>query len=152
MPYIIGIMNSAPDSSIETILERMRAGGGRITKKRIRIVEVLMQFEHPASADEIRQKAGLPETDLVTVYRNLEALQSIGVIQRIPLENGTQLFELTAPGEHYHHLICRECHQAERLDLCIGKEVLGRAKAHGYSQITHVMEVYGVCKDCDSHS
>ncbi|MFT6236389.1 MAG: Fe2+ or Zn2+ uptake regulation protein, partial [Lentimonas sp.] len=102
-------MNSAPDSSIETILERMRAGGGRITKKRIRIVEVLMQFEHPASADEIRQKAGLPETDLVTVYRNLEALQSIGVIQRIPLENGTQLFELTAPGEHYHHLICREC-------------------------------------------
>ncbi|CAA6679817.1 MULTISPECIES: Fur family transcriptional regulator [unclassified Lentimonas] len=145
-------MNPTPDSSIETILERMRADGGRITKKRIRIVEALTQFDRPASAEEIRQSAQLPETDLVTVYRNLDALRNIGVIQRIPLENGTQLFELTAPGEHYHHLICRECHQAERLDLCVGKEVLGRAKAHGYSQITHVMEVYGVCKDCDSQS
>lgn len=144
-------MDSAPDSLIENILERMRTEGGRITKKRIRIVEALAQFDHPASADEIRQSAGLPETDLVTVYRNLEALQRVEVIQRIPLENGTQLFELTAPGEHYHHLICRECHQAKRLDLCVGKEVLGRAKKHGFSQISHVMEVYGVCKDCDDH-
>lgn len=151
-PSSIVTMNSAPDSLIETILERMRAEGGRITQKRIRIVRALTQFDHPASADKIRQSAGLAETDLVTVYRNLEALHGIGAVQRIPLENGTQLFELTAPGEHYHHLICRECHQAERLDLCVGKEVLGRAKAHGYSQITHVMEVYGVCKDCDNHS
>jgi Fe2+ or Zn2+ uptake regulation protein len=146
------MMDPATDSLIETILERMRAEGGRITKKRIRIVAALTEFEHPASAEEVRLSAGLPETDLVTVYRNLEALHNIGVIQRIPLENGTQLFELTAPGEHYHHLICRECHQAERLNLCVGKEVLDRAKAHGYSRITHIMEVYGVCKNCDDHN
>lgn len=147
----LSTMKSDPDSLMETILERMRAEGGRITKKRVRIVEALMQFDHPASAEEIRKSAELPETDLVTVYRNLEALHSVGVIQHIPLENGTQLFELTAPGEHYHHLICRECHQTERLDLCVGEEVLGRAKEHGYSQINHVMEVYGVCKDCTDH-
>ena len=49
----------------------------------------------------------MPATDLVTVYRDLDAFEAIHALQRIPLENGTQLFELTAPGEHYHHLICR---------------------------------------------
>lgn len=109
-----------------------------------------MDLERPASAEEIRLKAQLPATNLVTVYRNLEALSAMGVLQRIPLENGTQLFELTSQGEHYHHLICRECHQAERLDVCMGKELTKMAKAQGYSKVNHIMEVYGVCKECDS--
>ena len=48
------------------------------------------------------------------MHRNIDAFESLGVLQRILLENGTQLFELTAPDEHYHHLICRECHKTER--------------------------------------
>jgi Fe2+ or Zn2+ uptake regulation protein len=142
-------MTQPRSSQFETILERMREGGGRITQKRVRIVEALMEFDHPASAEEIRSQAGLPGSDIVTVYRNLDALDAAGVLQRIPLENGTQLFELTAPGEHYHHVICRQCHKAERLNLCVGKEVMGTAKAHGFTQVTHVMEVYGLCEDCD---
>jgi Fe2+ or Zn2+ uptake regulation protein len=145
-------MTDESDSLFATILERLRSGGGRITKKRMRIVEALMIMKHPASAEEVRVQAGLPETDLVTVYRNLDALNTAGMLQRVPLENGTQLFELTAPGEHYHHLICRKCHSAQRLDLCIGSAVNSQAKAYGYSDVSHIMEVYGVCKDCDSQS
>ena len=74
------------------------------------------------------------------------------MLQRVPLENGTQLFELTAPNEHYHHLICRECHKTERLDLCVSKVVIGQAEAHGYTQIAHLMEVYGVCGQCEGSS
>ena len=68
------------------------------------------------------------------------------------LENGTQLFELTAPDEHYHHLICRECHKTERLDLCVNSTVFNQAKKHGYTQIAHLMEVYGVCEDCEDNA
>lgn len=119
-----------------------------MTKKRERILGALLTFEKPATAEEIRERAELPPTDLVTVYRNLEAFESIHALQRIPLENGTQLFELTAPGEHYHHLICRECHKAERLDVCVGKEAADQAKAKGFTEIAHVLEVYGVCEEC----
>jgi Fe2+ or Zn2+ uptake regulation protein len=132
----------------DIVLERLRAEGGRMTKKRERILDALLSFDHPASAEEIRGRAELPGSDLVTVYRNLDAFDTVGVLQRIPLENGTQLFELTAPGEHFHHLICRECHRAERIDLCVGTEAMRKAKAKGYSQIAHIMEVYGVCEDC----
>ena len=119
-----------------------------MTKKRELVLGALFTMDRPASAEEIRERAELPSSDLVTVYRNLETFESLGVLQRVPLENGTQLYELTAPDEHYHHLICRECHKAERLDVCVSREVVNKAKAHGYSKIAHVMEVYGLCEEC----
>ncbi|MGZ0656699.1 Fur family transcriptional regulator [Coraliomargarita sp. W4R53] len=133
---------------LDIVLERLKASGGRMTKKRECVLGALLSMDRPASAEEIRERAELPATDLVTVYRNLETFEKLGVLQRVPLENGTHLFELTAPDEHFHHLICRECHKAERLDVCVGQEVAKKAKAHGYSKIAHMMEVYGLCDEC----
>ncbi len=136
----------------DTVIGRLKTGGGRMTKKRKVLLNALLTFDRPASAEEIRERADLNQSDLVTVYRNLETFENIGMLQRVPLENGTQLFELTAPNEHYHHLICRECHKAERLDLCVSKAVIGQAEAHGYTQIAHIMEVYGLCGKCEGIS
>jgi Fe2+ or Zn2+ uptake regulation protein len=135
-------------STLPEILDALKASGARLTKKRQRILDALLSLDRPATAEEIRERAELRPTDLVTVYRNLEAFESIHALQRIPLENGTHLFELTAPGEHYHHLICRSCHKAERLDACIGHQLEDKAKAKGFSQIAHVLEVYGLCRGC----
>lgn len=143
-----------PDTStqlLDIIISRLKASGGRMTKKRELVLGALFTMDRPASAEEIRERAELPGSDLVTVYRNLETFEQLGVLQRVPLENGKQLFELTAPDEHYHHLICRECHKTERLDVCVSKEVVNKAKSHGYSQIAHVMEVYGLCQDCSTN-
>lgn len=137
-------------SILNDILDRLRASGARMTKKRERILGALLTFDRPASAEEIRERAELPPTDLVTVYRNLETFESVHSLQRIPLENGTQLFELTAPDEHYHHLICRQCHKAERLGICVGSEVVEKAKGRGFREIAHILEVYGVCNECES--
>lgn len=140
-----------PDTTgqlLEIVIERLKASGGRMTKKRELVLGALLTMDRPASAEQIRERADLPASDLVTVYRNLETFEQLGVLQRVPLENGTQLFELTAPDEHYHHLICRECHKAERLDVCVSHDVVKKARSHGYSQIAHVMEVYGVCDEC----
>lgn len=143
-------MRHTSSELFDIVVERLKANGGRMTKKREQILGALLTFDRPASADEIRERAELAESDLVTVYRNLETFEELSVMQRILLENGTQLFELTAPGEHYHHLICRECHKAERLDVCVSNEVIKKAKAYGFTQIAHLMEVYGVCEDCAS--
>lgn len=119
-----------------------------MTKKRERIIGSLLTMDRPASAEEIRKRAGLNESDLVTVYRNLDTFESSGILQRIPLENGTHLFELVAPDEHFHHIICRECHRAQRLDICLGEEFNQNAKSFGYSHIEHVLEIYGLCSKC----
>ena len=133
---------------LDIVLRRLRENGGRMTKKREQVLGAMLTFDRLASADEIRERAELPPSDLVTIYRNIETFEGLGILQRILLENGTQLFELTAPGEHFHHLICRECRKTERLDLCLSHEVIDKAKAHGFSQIAHLMEIYGVCREC----
>ncbi|MEM0966974.1 MAG: transcriptional repressor [Verrucomicrobiota bacterium] len=133
---------------LDTVVKRLKASGGRMTKKREQVLTVLLSTDRPVSAEEIRERARLVASDLVTVYRCLEAFENLRVLQRVPLENGTHLFELTGPDEHFHHLICRECHRAERLDVCVSQEVLRKARTKGYSKIAHVMEVYGLCSDC----
>jgi Fe2+ or Zn2+ uptake regulation protein len=144
--HLIGMVSSS--IILTQITEALKQSGARMTKKRAQILSAMGACNRPVTAEEIRKLAGLPRSDLVTVYRNLEAFEAIHALQRIPLESGTQLFELTAPGEHYHHLICRVCHRAERLDLCIGSDVEDRASAQGYTGITHLLEVYGVCEAC----
>jgi len=133
---------------LQRILETIETGPLRMTVKRERLLGALVAMDRPVSATALRDKAGLPESDLVTVYRTLEAFEGIGIIQRIPLEESGCLFELTEPNDHYHHFVCRECHRTERLDLCLAEELEDRAEKLGFSQVSHLMEVYGLCKDC----
>ena len=68
-----------------TAIDRLKASGGRMTKKREVLLGALLTFDRPASAEEIRERAGLAQSDLVTVYRNLETFENIGMLQRVLL-------------------------------------------------------------------
>ncbi len=133
---------------LRAVSDRLRERGLRMTKSRERVIATLILADRPLSAEDIRQKGAFLPSDLVTIYRNTEALEEAGVLQRILLENGTQLFEITAPDEHYHHLICRCCHRTERLDVCIGHSVEEEAEAKGFIISSHHLEVYGLCETC----
>lgn len=120
-----------------------------MTRKRECILNTLFTLDRPVSAEELRVRAELPKSDLVTVYRTIDAFLGIGIIQGIPLESGVTIYELTEPGDHHHHFVCRECHKTERLDLCLAEELENKARTLGFSDISHVMEVYGCCEDCN---
>ncbi|MEM9444719.1 MAG: Fur family transcriptional regulator [Verrucomicrobiota bacterium] len=133
---------------LQCILQSIEQSSLRMTRKRERLLGVLLAMDRPVSAAALRDRAGLPESDLVTVYRTLEAFEGIGIIQRIPLEESGCLFELADPDDHHHHFVCRECHKTERLDLSLAKELEERAQKLGFSEVTHLMEVYGLCEEC----
>lgn len=135
---------------LQRVLKCVEDSPLRMTRKRKRIIETLACLDRPVTAPELRLRAELSENDLVTVYRNLESLEEIGVIQKIQLENGGHIFELIEPHDHHHHFVCRECHKTSRLDVCFDKELKKQAEALGFSDISHVMGVYGVCNDCHS--
>ena len=134
--------------SIEHILSCLQRSPLRMTRKRERLLGALLTFDRPVSATELCERAGLVESDLVTVYRTIEAFAGIGIIQGIPLESGGTIYELTEPNDHHHHFVCRQCHKTERLDLCFAEELEKQAAQIGFSDIRHVMEVYGRCGDC----
>jgi len=134
--------------TMQTVSERLKNRGLRMTRSRERVIDTLLAADRPLSADDIRQRGDFLPSDLVTIYRNTEALEAAGVLQRILMENGTQLFEITAPDEHYHHLICRDCHRTERLDVCLDHAVEAEARAKGFTIGSHHLEVYGFCESC----
>jgi Fe2+ or Zn2+ uptake regulation protein len=143
-------MRQSPPNLLKEVTERIRESPLRMTRKRERIIGALLTFDRPAAATEVRDRAGLPDSDLVTVYRTMEAFEGVGVIQSIPLENGTHLFELTRPGDHHHHFVCRCCHRTERFDRCLKEELEEEAESLGFTAISHVMEVYGLCSECSA--
>jgi Fe2+ or Zn2+ uptake regulation protein len=141
-------MHSESKSDLTTqTLEALANTSLRVTQPRRRLIELMASATHPLSAEELYQASEM-QLDLVTIYRNMSVFVEYGVVQLIQLENGKQLFELTPQGDHFHHIVCRKCHHTERLELCFGAELERYATGKGYSSVNHVIEVYGLCKNC----
>lgn len=132
----------------EKIVARLKQEGLRMTKPREKILDVLQSTSVPLSAEDIQRD--IDSIDLVTVYRNVETFLHLGVVHRIILEGGKQVFQIESHSHHHHHIICRECHKAECLDFCAASKIEKQAKALGFTQLTHVFEVYGLCTECQN--
>lgn len=135
--------------SIEEPLATLKAKGLRVTEPRKAILHVLAEVSRPLSAEDIHQYVNKSHNcDLATVYRNMEACSEAGILQKCMLENGKILYELIGEEDHHHHIICRMCEKTQRIDFCLGDEMESYGKKLGFSEVGHVLELYGVCGDC----
>ena len=136
------------ESLVERTLLQLSAAGLRITKQRKAHLSILAEADNPLSADETHAQLAKGTCDLVTVYRSLEQFEKIGLLQLGVRENGTKVYCLSHGHDHHHHLTCRSCGRTERVDLCMGDELEKVGKSYGFTDMTHVMEVFGTCPDC----
>ena len=136
------------ESLVERGLLQLSEAGLRITKQRKALLSTLAEADNPLSADETHAQLAKGTCDLVTVYRSLEQFEKIGVLQLGVRENGTKVYCLSHGHDHHHHLTCRSCGRTERVDLCMGDELEKVGKSYGFTDMTHVMEVFGTCPDC----
>lgn len=137
---------------IAEALARMKEKALRITSPRLTMLQILAESKTPLSAEQIHALAGDGNLDLVTVYRSLGALDEAGVVQRHPLERGRSLYALVSQGHHHHHVICRRCGNIERLPGCDTSRLEAAARNKGYADLTHIMEIYGICPACSAQS
>ncbi len=133
---------------VEQALGRLRAGGLRVTEARRALLRALAGSRVPLPVDEIHRRSGRGKADRVTIYRSLEAFEQAGIVRRHPLEKGRSLYALETPGHHHHHLVCRACGAIERLEACDAAAVEAGARARGFTQLSHVLEVHGLCPRC----
>ena len=130
-------------------LSSLKALGHRLTAPRKAILEVMAAESRPLSAEDIHQFAERQiACDLATVYRNMDVSVEAGIVQKCMLENGKVLFELIGEHDHYHHIICRKCERTERIDLCLGEEMELVATSLGFTEVDHVLELFGICEAC----
>lgn len=129
-------------------LEQMSRARLRVTEARRAMLRALSLAKVPLSADDIHRRVGARRADRVTVYRSLQAFESAGIVQRHPIEKDRSLYALTVAGHHHHHLVCRGCGAIERLGGCDAEAIESAASARGYTRLSHVLEIHGLCPRC----
>lgn len=125
--------------------------GQRATRQRAAVAALLDTVEGFRSAQELHTllRARGDHVGLTTVYRTLTALAEAGEVDSILREDGEAVYRRCEEAEHHHHLVCRSCGRTVEVD---GPEVerwaRTVAKANGYTDVSHTLEIFGRCADC----
>ncbi len=86
---------------------------------------------------------------LATVYRNLAQLAEAGEADSLQSPEGENLFRSCSTKGHHHHLICRICGDTRELEARVVEDWTSSVGAeHGFSEIEHVVDLFGVCAEC----
>jgi len=122
----------------------------RVTKPRVALVEGLLKQNGPVSIERIHQEVGVDSCDLVTIYRCLAAFEDLGLVRRSYLHNGTCLYEQTFDAARNYHIVCKTCGKTDKVEYTITGDVEQKLKDKGYDQVSHVLEFFGLCPECQS--
>jgi Fur family transcriptional regulator, ferric uptake regulator len=139
-----------PDAkeSLTEALETLREHGFRITRPRKSILEVLMHKGGPATIEDIHLGLERGLCDLATVYRCLATFEKLGLVRRCHFHDGTSLYEIDMGPDHHHHIVCTSCKKVEPLDFCVVEGLERLIRERGYTDVSHMLEFFGVCKEC----
>jgi Fur family ferric uptake transcriptional regulator len=136
--------------AIEEVFAALRAGGHRVTTPCRLVVEALFAAAGPLSVQQLARDSGMPESDPSSVYRNLERLESLGVIRHVHLGHGPSLYMLVGSGEK-EYLLCERCGKATSVDPAELDAVRRQLeKQFGYRASFSHFPIVGRCSRCQS--
>lgn len=119
----------------------------RITSQRVAIFSLLIKANEPLSIKQIVK--GLPDINFVTIYRNLDSLERVGIIHKIPM-GFKYKYELSDNlRTHHHHLVCNMCGKSESIsDKDLERQIDNIALNGNFKLTMHIIELRGVCGSC----
>lgn len=129
------------------IRNKLRQHGCRMTRQRHQIYSALT--DSPQSVPEIvrRLRAGGKTVDTVTIYRTLDRLIALKLIEQTRLAgNGSRYERSSKP--HHHHLVCEHC--GGIADIALNEALLVHeiAKKTTFRIRRHHLEFFGLCAKC----
>jgi Fur family transcriptional regulator, ferric uptake regulator len=130
----------------------LKEGGNRAGGARGAVVSLLGRQNCCLSAHEISEELHESGSDvgIASIYRALELLHSMGLVQRVEFGEGTARYEPVIPGgEHHHHAVCEKCGRVtpfedERLEQQL-ERLAGQLK---HSMRGHDLIIRGECSRC----
>ncbi len=138
------------DGGYDELTEEIRRQGYRLTEPRQAVARVLVEANDWLRPEAILQRARryCPSLGLVTVYRTLQLLESLGHVRRVHQEDGCHGFAHTE-ARHGHYLVCRRCQQVVEFEDCgLDAKVRQMARRTGFQVDGHVLELTGLCPQC----
>jgi Fur family ferric uptake transcriptional regulator len=134
------------------IVSAFENAGYRLTGPRRALAELVAGRSGHFTADELvgesrRRRLGVTRA---TVFRSLDVLTALGLVERLDLPSGEHAFVACEP-DHHHHVVCSSCGRAtpvadqglERITRAIGRTA-------GYQLLAHRVELFGLCPACQA--
>lgn len=136
----------------EHALAALREAGYRRGGARTAVVEALAGHDCAVTAieldDELRRRK--PAVARASVYRALEQLERLGLVQRMEVSRGTAGYERVEPGgEHHHHAICRRCGRMVPFeDASLERAIAELSDSISFEVTDHDVVLRGTCERC----
>jgi len=94
---------------LDGVLTLLRSRGGRVTSARRGILQALLDHHGHPTAEQLtdRVHATQPDVDKSTVYRFLDDLEKLGVVDHVHLGHGSAVYHFV--DDPHHHLVCEGC-------------------------------------------
>jgi Fur family ferric uptake transcriptional regulator len=128
----------------------------KLTAQRQTILQAFINHpENHLSAEDVYNivKFDTPDIGLATVYRTLELLSDLEILQKIDFGDGRHRYEINKTSEphHHHHLICLSCGQVREFedDLLETLETAVARKSN-FKIVDHQLKFYGYCQECQA--
>jgi Fur family ferric uptake transcriptional regulator len=142
------------EARVEKIKQLLQSQGFKLTPQREATVRVLLENEEDhLSAEDVfmlvKEKA--PEIGLATVYRTLELLTEMHVVEKINFGDGVARYDLRTESNkhHHHHLICVKCgSMTEIMDDWLLPLEERLEKEYRFRVLDHRLDFQGVCANC----
>ncbi len=145
------MMKDASAKRIEIWQETLQGHGCRLTDARRAVMSILASSKTALTPQEIYDLARDNDLSLgiASVYRTLEILANLNLIQQIHQPGGCQAYWPTLVG-HEHFMICKEC---GRMEIFEGTDDLNELfqkveEKSGYQIQEHWLQLFGVCEQC----
>lgn len=130
----------------------LERAGYRTSAPRAAVVDALAELGCSSTARDIagRLELGRRRVGLASVYRTLELLAELRLVQRLDMGEGIARYEPAHPGgEHHHHIVCERCGNVTAFEDAALEEAIERlAQRVDYAVDTHDVTLRGECPDC----
>lgn len=135
----------------------LKQNGLKITNQRLLVLEAIASKpDRHLTADEIFElvKVDYPEIGLATIYRTIQLLCELHLIDRINFDDGFVRYEIgnsqsREQKHHHHHLICKKCGKVISFRDDLLEELEEKITATtGFTIVDHEVKLYGCCKEC----
>lgn len=146
------------EARIEKIKQQLQAQSYKLTPQREATVRVLLEHEQDhLSAEDVFMlvKEKSPDIGLATVYRTLELLTELHVVEKMNFGDGVARYDLRSEENrhHHHHLICMQCGTVvEIMEDWLGPLEEKLEKEFGFMVVDHRLDFQGYCCNCRDKS
>lgn len=141
---------SGRGSRLDGLVAELRHRGVRVTSARRALLGALVDAggDHPTAPDlAAAVQRAQPDVHLSTIYRSLESLEELGLVDHVHLGHGRAIYHLA--DEPHQHLVCDRCGTVVEVPDDVFDELSAAVRrAYGFAIRPHHFAMLGRCAAC----